>query len=121
MDTITHLALGAIIGETVASKQLGKKAMLYGALSQALPDIDSLAVFWLSPVDNLLAHRGITHSLLCALIMSLLLAYAFHRWQGSMSRLKWILFFGVQLFTHLSIDSLNAYGTGWLEPFSDYR
>ena len=62
MDTVTHIVLGACIGEATAGKILGRKAMLFGALSQSLPDIDFIAYFWLDKTDNLLAHRGITHS-----------------------------------------------------------
>ena len=70
MDSITHLALGACMGEAFAGKTLGKKAMLWGALAQSIPDIDFLASFWMNTTSNLLAHRGFTHSLLfCALIM----------------------------------------------------
>jgi len=32
-----------------------------------------------------------------------------------------VLFWGIELFTHLFIDSFNAYGTGLFEPFSHYR
>ena len=121
MDTITHLALGAVIGEAIGAKQLGKKVLLYGALSQSLPDVDSLAVLWLNPADNLLAHRGLTHSIMFVGIMSSVLAFVAHRLHGSMSVMKWTIFFGIQLIVHILIDSLNAYGIAWFEPFSHHR
>jgi inner membrane protein len=40
MDSITHIALGAITGEALAGKSLGKRAMILGAVAQSLPDID---------------------------------------------------------------------------------
>ena len=69
MDTLTHFALGACIGEAVAGK-MGKKAMLFGAIANSLPDIDFAASLWLKPDENLLAHRGITHSFMFAIIGS---------------------------------------------------
>ncbi|HLP38350.1 metal-dependent hydrolase, partial [Lacibacter sp.] len=66
MDSITHIALGACIGEAFFEKGFGKKAMLWGALAQSIPDIDFVASFWMGTADDLLAHRGFTHSLLFA-------------------------------------------------------
>ena len=74
MDSITHIALGACMGEAFAGKQLGRKAMLWGALAQSIPDIDFLASFWMDTASNLLAHRGFTHSFLFCLISGLILA-----------------------------------------------
>jgi inner membrane protein len=34
---------------------------------------------------------------------------------------RWLWFFGCELFTHLALDTANAYGTGWLEPFAHQR
>ncbi len=47
MDTITHIVLGAAVGEVLAGKKLGKKALLIGAIAGNLPDIDFVASFWL--------------------------------------------------------------------------
>ena len=57
MDSLTHIVLGACIGEAMLGKKLGKKAMLIGAIAQSLPDIDFVAALWLGPAENLLAHR----------------------------------------------------------------
>lgn len=123
MDTITHIVLGATVGDVIAGRRLGKKAMLLGAVAQSLPDIDFVASFWLDTSHDVAAHRGITHSFLFVLIMAMLLAFAAgRRWRGvGMSRWDWLLFFGLQLFIHIFLDAFNAYGTGWFEPFSHYR
>jgi inner membrane protein len=123
MDSITHIVLGATIGELVAGRRLGKKAMLLGALTQSLPDIDFVASFWLDTSHDVLAHRGFTHSLLFVGMMAPLLALAARRkWrEAPLSGKDWILFFGLQLFVHIFLDAFNAYGTGWFEPFSHYR
>ncbi|WP_223696306.1 metal-dependent hydrolase, partial [Escherichia fergusonii] len=46
MDSITHIVTGACIGEIFAGKKLGKKAMLWGAATQTLPDIDVITSWW---------------------------------------------------------------------------
>jgi inner membrane protein len=123
MDSITHIALGGLIGETFAGKQLGKRATIVGAAAQSIPDIDFVASAWLDASSNVLAHRGFTHSFLFVVLLTPLLAWAARRWFGTqaISLQKWILFFGVQMSVHLLLDSLNAYGVGWFEPFSHQR
>ncbi len=123
MDTITHIALGACAGEAIAGKQLGKKALLIGAFANIIPDFDILSNLWLDTDDSLLAHRGFTHSFLFVVITTILMAFLFQRWykQKNISLNTWLWFFGIELFLHIFIDSFNAYGTGWFEPFSHYR
>ena len=123
MDSLTHLALGACMGEAFAGKTLGKKAMLWGAAAQSIPDIDFISSFWMDTSSGLLAHRGFTHSFLfCALIIPLfaLLADRLHR-PHNMRLGHWILFFTAAVFIHIFIDAFNNYGVGWLEPFSHRR
>lgn len=123
MDSLTHIALGACMGEAFAGKQLGKKAMLWGALAQSIPDIDFLASIWMNPSSNLLAHRGFTHSILFCLIIIPIFAMLAERWHRphNISLKKWMLFFGGAMLAHIFIDGFNNYGVGWFEPFSHYR
>ncbi|MGZ5222408.1 MAG: metal-dependent hydrolase [Chitinophagaceae bacterium] len=123
MDTLTHIVLGACIGEATAGKILGRKAMVAGAMAQSIPDIDFIAYFWLGKTENLLAHRGFTHSIIFAVLVVAVLSAAsrkiFHK-----RKFTWrqgILLFGINVFCHLFIDAFNAYGVGWLEPFFDNR
>ena len=64
MDSITHIVLGACIGEAIAGKYMDKRAMFYGALAQSVPDIDFVTAFFLHGAENVVAHRGLTHSIL---------------------------------------------------------
>ena len=123
MDTITHIALGACIGEAVLSKQIGKKALIWGAVAQTLPDIDVAATLWLPPVDNLLVHRGFTHSFLFGVAAAALLCFVVRNKARlrAISFIKLFLFFCLQLWLHDMLDTCNAYGTGLFEPFSHQR
>jgi inner membrane protein len=123
LDTLTHIVLGSCIGEAIAGKQLGKKALILGALAQNLPDIDFVASFWLPVSADVVAHRGITHSFLFLLLVSPALAWLSERLfkRSGMPFGRWWLFWGLQGFIHLFVDAFNAYGTGWFEPFSHYR
>lgn len=123
MDSITHIALGACVGDTLLGKQLSKKAMLFGAIANSIPDIDIISRLWLSSDAALLAHRGFTHSILFATIFTFFLALLFKQWfqKKKITLKRWMIFFAIQLFLHLFIDAFNSYGIGWFEPFSHYR
>jgi inner membrane protein len=123
MDTFTHIALGAAVGEIMLGKKLGKRAMIIGAAANTFPDIDFLASLWLSPADNVLAHRGFTHSILCMVLLTLLFCWVALKWdkQHAVSPAKWFSFFLLQLGLHLFVDAFNAYGVGWFIPFDDIR
>ncbi|HEY4107448.1 metal-dependent hydrolase [Puia sp.] len=123
MDTLTHIVLGAAIGEVLAGRKLGKNALLFGAAANSLPDIDFVASFWLPTARDVWAHRGLTHSFLFLAFMTPVLAFLAARAlpRSGMTRRDWWLFFGVEIFAHLFIDAFNAYGTGWFEPFNHYR
>lgn len=123
MDTLTHTVLGACLGEAIAGKQLGKKAMLIGALANNFPDVDVAASFFTEPAHNLLVHRGITHSILSCLIFTFLFSWIFKSIykNKNVSWNQWLLLFGSGLFLHIGMDACTSYGTGWFEPFSDYR
>lgn len=96
--------------------------MLYGIIAQSLPDIDFVTAFYLDKPEELLAHRGFTHSLLFAFIITVLASLSAHvAYKRYVPVHHWIKLFGANVFTHIFIDAFNNYGTAWFEPFSHYR
>src|SRR5579872_707896 len=98
MDTLTHIVLGAAIGEVFAGRKLGKKALLIGAVANSLPDIDIVAALWLDTARDVCAHRSITHSFLFVVVMAPLLAFLAGRLlpRTGMTRVGWWGFFSVE-------------------------
>lgn len=123
MDSLTHLVLGAAIGEAVLGKKIGRKAMLWGAVADTIPDLDVFASPCFTDAQQLMVHRGITHSLLFVIVMAPLLGWLFSKWfkKAEVNWKDWTLLFFFGLLSHTLLDSLTAYGTGWFEPFSAYR
>jgi inner membrane protein len=123
MDSLTHIAIGACIGELFLGKKIGKKAMFYGALAASIPDIDFVSSFWMNTPDDLMAHRGFTHSFLFAFMVVAGLSFLFrHRHRVEQIRIRtWLIFISAEIGSHLFLDAFNAYGIGWLEPFSHRR
>lgn len=123
MDSLTHIVLGACIGEAVAGKQLGKRSMFYGALAQSVPDIDFIAAFFLHGAENVVAHRGITHSILFGVAATFFLTWLVKEkiHKTPLSYKAVLLLFAVNISTHLFLDTFNAYGVALLMPFSNYH
>lgn len=123
MDSLTHIVLGACIGEVIVGKKIGRRALLLGAIAQSVPDIDFVASFFLSPTKDLIAHRGFTHSFLFAALITPVLAWLADRWRRphDVAFSTWLWLFSIEIFVHLLLDGANMYGTGYLEPFSHAR
>lgn len=103
------------------SRRIGKKALLIGAIAQNLPDIDAVDALFLSPAENLLVHRGLTHSLLLAFLAPLGFSWVLQKKFPQVSFGRFYLFFLLQFLLHDFLDLCNSYGTGIFEPFSHQR
>ena len=123
MDSLTHIVLGACIGEAIAGKYLDKRALFYGALAQSVPDIDFVAGFFLHGAENVVAHRGITHSILFAVGATLFLTWLVRSiiYKTPLPLKNVLLLFAVNIGVHLLLDSFNAYGVALLMPFDNHR
>ena len=122
MDTVTHIVLGACIGEAVLGQKVGKKALIAGAIAQTIPDVDFVSAFWLTPAEQLLAHRGITHSFLFIAVSSPVIAIVLRRFLFRQAKFSLVSFLVlIELIVHVFLDAFNNYGVGWFEPFASYR
>jgi Predicted membrane-bound metal-dependent hydrolases len=121
MDTVTHLVIGAAMGEAIGGKQLGKKVALVGAVVAVLPDLDVAVQPFLTSASAMMFHRGITHSLLFWLVVSPLLGLFAWKLFKDNNKLLWIKVCMAAWFSHIFIDSFNSYGTALFLPFSNYR
>lgn len=118
MDSITHIMLGAAIGDLSAGRKLGKRAMVYGAVLGTLPDMDVAVGVFMNDLDKIIFHRGITHSLLFWLVMSPLCGWiisGIETGSGISFKKATALSFLI-LFSHALIDSFTSYGTRLLIP-----
>ncbi len=124
MDPITHAASGALLAMALPKKPHTHWFIPLAALGAALPDID--VIFSPAPVDFLLLHRGISHSLVAAPILGVLYALCmFPLWrkttEAHWSFAKvWFLATGLMLL-HIWLDCVTTYGTMIFLPFSEYR
>jgi inner membrane protein len=127
LDPISQAALGAAVAHGCFGRQLGPKAMVWGAAAGALPDIDVLFALAGDDFDQLVMHRGITHSLLFAPLIGPLMGWLLWRRGRRRGReppdslIAWIGAMTVALWSHPLLDVLTPYGTQLLMPFSNAR
>lgn len=121
MDTLTHALSGALLARAVVPP--GRPAARYvaaGFLACAAPDLDFLAAW--SPIDYLVYHRGVTHSLVLLPLWAFALAWLLSkilREPGGWRALYWLS--AAALALHIAADLITSFGTQILAPFSDWR
>ena len=124
MDPITHAASGAVAMLAMPHRPASRWAVPLAALAAASPDMD--VAFAHTPLQFLLLHRGITHSLAAAPLLGLVFALAgyalwrpktAHHWRFA----KTWLFMTAMILLHIWLDCITTYGTMILQPFSDMR
>lgn len=121
MDSLTQGLLGAATFAVVKDKDIGKKALLIGAIAGTIPDLDVFLAPLFDEVEFLTVHRSVSHSILLAVVLSVLLGNLFHRiYKKKQSLSKWIFAFFLAIFTHSLLDWCTTYGTKLLSPFSSH-
>ncbi|MFT5072447.1 MAG: inner membrane protein [Litorivivens sp.] len=119
MDSITQGLLGALTFAAVKDKEIGKKSLLIGAIAGTIPDMDVFLSPLFSDVAFLTIHRSVSHSIILAVLLSLMLGSIFHRiYKKRQSQPKWIFAFFLAIMTHSLLDWCTTYGTKFLSPFS---
>ncbi|MBR9845429.1 MAG: metal-dependent hydrolase [Algicola sp.] len=103
----------------VVDHQNLKRLTVLAILSAILPDIDVLAFNFGIPYEHMFGHRGFTHSIVFALLWSLVLTLIF-------SKTKRVLFISVLVLSTASHGVLDAMtsggkGVGFFIPFTDER
>lgn len=129
MDSLTQIVLGAACGEIALGKKIGNKAILFGAIGGTIPDLDVIIgnLFFNNQIDQTAFHRGFMHSMVFAVIASLVIGfivfelYNSGKRKGTTTIKDWIWLFFLSIFTHPILDSFTPYGTQLFLPFTDYR
>ncbi|MDX2245836.1 MAG: metal-dependent hydrolase [Bacteroidia bacterium] len=123
MDSITQVVLGAAVGEAVLGKKVGNRAPLWGAVCGTIPDLDVAANFFMDELGALIAHRGITHSIIFSVALAPVMGFLIYRaYKGKWgTQNEWSRLAFWSLITHPILDCFTTWGTQLFYPFSDYR
>jgi inner membrane protein len=121
LDSLTHIVIGAAIGELILGKQLGRKAMLVGALAKTIPDFDIFYTGLEDPFKYMCHHRGHTHSLLWETLYAFPIAYLFYRlFSKKVSFKRWAWLFLACLWGHSLLDVCTNFGTQLFLPVTNH-
>ncbi len=120
MDSITQAVLGAAIAEAGFRQQLGRRALVFGAVCGTFPDLDVVSAA-IDPWLDLLAHRGPSHSVVVLPIVALVFGAAGARLGEKGDWKTWAHLAFWALITHPLLDVFTSFGTQLLSPFSTRR
>ncbi|RFU60757.1 metal-dependent hydrolase [Peribacillus glennii] len=124
MDSITHTLFGLGIYKAVNKEEMGKKekyALLFTTIGASqVPDIDVISQLWDTAGQYQMWHRGITHSVFLVPVWAFLF-YLINRFIFRIKGFRSFLISLLAVFIHDTSDVFNAWGTGYLEPFSSAR
>ena len=120
MDSITQIALGISVSETVMQNKVGRKASLWGAICGTLPDLDVFIPFG-NVIKEFTYHRAESHAFFYMAIAAPILAWLITKIHPGTKphRIRWVVAVYLTFVTHVLIDGLTAYGTQMLLPFSN--
>ena len=119
MDSLTHLAMGAVIGEAVLGREQGRRAWFWGAIIAAFPDIDVAFKYLFTPAGGILFHRGMTHSILICTLLVFIFGYLLNRLYGNEKSYRgWHKLIAWCLFSHIFIDIFNSYSVTLFWPLN---
>jgi inner membrane protein len=126
VDTLTHALSGVLLARATAPATTDEKTLpigrrlLVGFFAAAAPDLDFI-IGYAGPVEYILHHRGVTHSLILLPLWALLLAgLCAVIWRDR----PWKAYFGIIamcLGLHIAGDWITSFGTMVFAPFSDLR
>jgi len=124
-SAFTHLFVAAALGKAVSPEKMPLRFWTLGLFCSLLPDLDVITFRLGIPYRHMLGHRGFSHSLPFALIVSLLVALLAFRKVPRFSGKWWVLagyFFGVTA-SHGVLDAMTSggYGIAFFSPFDNTR
>lgn len=121
MDNITQWSIWGAIYNLITGKHATKN-FLIGAIITNLPDLDLFlpSVIYKDPVYQFFFHRGITHSLFVAVILSAVLgSIIWYKNKSDIPLWRYVLAIFVSIGVgHLMVDGFTSYGMRYFLPWS---
>lgn len=116
----THPAVALALRPWLSSLPAQRSVLLGGVLLTMLPDADVVSFVLRIPYEHMLGHRGLSHSILFAVLAGFVFAWLLRQRAGFAA----LWGFGtVCCLSHSVLDAMTSGGLGvaWLAPFSNER
>jgi inner membrane protein len=123
-SAFSHAILAGALGSVILPRPSAARVWIIGAACSIIPDVDVVGFWWGVPYGHMFGHRGITHSLLFAAALSLIVLAVMFRsegWHAVRLRLFWYFFLATA--SHGVLDALTDGGLGvaFFAPFDNQR
>ncbi len=124
-SAFSHAFAAVALGKTFSGTKMSWRFWFLAVASAILPDADVVFLALGVPYQNMLGHRGLTHSLAFALVWALLVVSLEFKKTPHFSRSWWglVVFFFAVTASHGVLDALTNGGRGvaFFAPFSSAR
>ncbi|MFO0773859.1 MAG: metal-dependent hydrolase [Nitrospiraceae bacterium] len=122
-SAFAHAVASSALGITLGLTRAQWRLLALGAVCAILPDIDSLGYWAGIPYDHVLGHRGLTHSIVFAALLSAAIVVLWYRRVSTGERARIGLFLFLATLSHGLLDALTNGGLGvaFFAPFSNGR
>ena len=124
-SAFAHALVAVVAGKVATARKQSFGFWLLGVFCAVIPDADVIAFKFGIPYESMWGHRGITHSLLFALLLALLLTWLFFKQRKPFSRKWWLttIYFFVCTVSHGVLDAMTTGGKGiaFFAPFDNGR
>ena len=124
-SAFTHAFIALPLGKTFFEKGMPSRFWLLAVLCSVLPDVDVYSFYFKIGYGSLWGHRGFTHSLLFAFLLSLAVVWMGFRDDEPLYPPRWKLwlFFFLLACSHGALDAMTGrgYGVAFFSPFDTTR
>src|SRR5262245_44674252 len=121
----SHAVVAMALGKAYASRPISVRFWILSVLCSVLPDIDVLGMYGGIQYGDLFGHRGLTHSLAFALMLSLIVVRLGFVEVARLSKnwLMLVMYFFLVTASHGFIDAMTDGGLGvaFFAPFDNTR
>lgn len=120
MDSVSHIVIGAAIGEVFLGRKIGRWGLLLGAIAKSVPDFDLFYTGLTDPRAYMCDHRAHTHSLFIEALYAIPIAWLLVKvFKQKVSFKRMLVFMLVCLWGHSLLDWCTNFGTQLLLPFTN--
>ena len=116
---LSHAIVALAIGHASRSSVMNWRALLVGIVCSIVPDVDVIGFRYGIQYGDAWGHRGLTHSLLFAGLLSAVLVAGWYRWKPTMAMVGMFLYLFLCTASHGVLDAMTDGGLGvaFFSPF----
>lgn len=122
-SAFSHAIVALTMGKACQNHLINWRALLLGVACSILPDVDVIGFRYGIQYGDVWGHRGLTHSLLFAVLLSAVLAIAWYRKRPKVAMAGMCFYLFLCTASHGVLDAMTSGGLGvaFFSPFDTTR